>query len=265
MARLVSTVALFAWAALPVFAQNPDDLSFHLRLTKEQAQYAVDEPIAFEVSLSSTAEHKYYANWTALVPFSGIKLSLEPQASAVDLGALRLGFIGSILGSSGYLTPTPIRETGDLTQWYRFQTAGHFRFSLSLGWVSRVKSKDEGGGKEPIPLQSNEVGFDIVPPDAGSAAQDLVSILNDIDSGKNEQDRQNALHRLDLLQTPAATEEKVRRYLESAHLGYGPYYGMLLNSSQLDQIIPSLEAALANPSIDPPPGIVRCLGRFAGA
>lgn len=260
MPRTVCAVTLLAFGACSLFAQNPNDLSFRLRLTKDQPQYTVYEPITFEVSLSSSAERKYYASWTALVPFGGIKILLEPQTSAVDLQALQQGIIaGSILGSFGYLTPTPIRQTGDLTQWYRFEKAGHFRLSVAVDWVCCSKSADEGSGRERIHLQSNAVEFDIVPLDSVLEAQDLESILNDIDHSKSEQVRQEALHCLDLMQTPTAAQEKTRRYLASAHLGYSPYYSLLLHSSRLNQIASMLEQALRKPSVDPPPGIVDLL------
>jgi hypothetical protein len=127
-----------------------------------------------------------------------------------------------------------------------------------VDWVSRTKT-DEGGGKERIHLQSNAVEFDIVAPDSVLEAQDLELILRDIDHGTSEEARQEALHRLDLMQTPVAAQEKIRRYLASAHLGYSPYYDLLLDSSRLDQIVSMLEQALRNPFVDPPTDIVDLL------
>jgi hypothetical protein len=257
--RIAKVLFLLTAVATGAGAQSPDDLSFRLRLTKDPPQYAVDEPVTFEVSLSSSAENKYHGKWMSLGPWSGAVIQLEPQDGAVDLRAMAQGFVGSLPGGSGLLTSRPVSETGDLTQWYRFEKAGHFRFSVSVNWVSRVKTKEEGGGKEQIPLASNAVEFDVVATEESGQAPELESIVNEIEQAKNEVERQTPLHRLDLLQTPAAAEEKARRYLKSAHNGYSAYYEMLQHSSELDGIIPLLEAALSDPESDPPGGMVALL------
>jgi hypothetical protein len=239
-------------------AQNPDDVNFTLRLIKDRPEYAVDEPITFEISLSSSTDHKYYASWTSLGPYGGSDITLDPKEGAVDFRAFQNGFTGSILGSAGYLSDAPVKETGDLTEWYRFEKPGHFRMTVAVDWVSRIQSAEQGGGKENIRMQSNTVEFDIRPPDPSSQLEELYSILREIDQ-QTSQGTQPDLHRLDLLQTPAAAHEEVGRYLAAAHDGYNPYAYLLQDSSELEEIIPLLQQALRNPSVDLPPGIVDLL------
>jgi hypothetical protein len=260
--RILRSVTVFAAAACGLFAQNPDDIDFRLELMKDPPQYAVDEPITFRVSLSSQTYQKYYASWTAFVPFVRPTILLEPKDDAVDLQANDGIIGGSVLGSSGILNPNPVTQTGDLTEWYRFEKPGHFRLSIKVDWVVRMKSREEGGGNQPVPLESNAVEFDILPLDPSAQDQELKSVLKDIDEGESDQAREAGLHRLDLLQTPAAAEEKARRYLAGARLGYNPYDAMLLRSSNDQQILPILERALTDPETDLPEGIVDLLVRL---
>lgn len=263
---IVRWIAFFlfpALAACDLEAQDPDDLSLGLRLTKNPPEYHAGEPIAFEISLSSSAVRKYYADSAPLMPGLGARVILESAKGAVDVSTTGhlLDFISN---PPAYLTAKPIIETGDLTQWYRFDKPGRFQVSVAVDWVSRVKTAEEGGGKEASPIGSNTVEFEILPPDPAWEEEELQSALHELDHASDLGARALAAHRLSLLQTPAAAAEEVRRFLAGVDRDYSFYYVALLNSSLLDQIIPALESALTDPAVDPPPGIVDLLVRLQG-
>ena len=256
----VRVASLLALGACILLAQTPDDISFRLRLTKDTPQYLPDEPISFEISLSTSSPQKYYGSWTSLQPHAGgASVHLEPETGTVNLMLFAQGFAGSIPGSIGYMTSTPMTEQADMTQWYRFDKPGRFRLSLAVDWFWLVKPKDGGGGKEHLSLQSNEVEFEVLPADPALEAQQLATILNEIDHPENDRASQAAMQRLDLMQSPAATDEKLRRFLSSAQTNYSPFYSMLLHSAAVDQVVPALKAALTNPLDDPPAGIIDLL------
>ena len=84
MRTIVGCCAL--WAILGAAMgrpQSPNDLTFQLRLKKDSVQYSTSEPIEFEISLSSTAEEKYFAAWTSLQPMVG---GVEVQAGTAEWG-----------------------------------------------------------------------------------------------------------------------------------------------------------------------------------
>ncbi len=86
---------LLALGACLLAAQTPDDLSFRLRLTKDTPQYLPDEPIDFEISLSTRSPQKYFGAWTSLQPFvGGATVHLEPQARAVNMLSFTQGIGG---------------------------------------------------------------------------------------------------------------------------------------------------------------------------
>jgi hypothetical protein len=117
--------------------------------------------------------------------------------------------------------------------------------------VSRSKGVDEGGGQEILNLESNTVEFEVLPPDPGWEAQELQTILFDLDGAKDPGDRARAQYRLALLGTPDATRTLVELYLSSADSEKYSYASGLTQSSQLDVIIPLLETALSNPEVTP--------------
>ncbi len=234
---------------------NPPDLNLSLRLKRNPPRFATDEPVPIEVSLSSSASRIYYANWTALGPLGASKVMVEPKTGVVDPLLYVRGIGGSILGSSGYLSPVAVRETGDLTDWYRFEKPGRFQLSISTDGVVRVSET----GNVRISLQSNPVEFEIYSRDAVSQEHELASVLRTIDQSKGPQVEEAAFHRLGLMQNRAAACEEVRRYVAGPTLAFNPYYDLLLESSELDEIIPKLESALVNTRLIPPPGIADLL------
>src|SRR5579872_5363035 len=184
---LVFIISPFLWVvgALSLRAQNPEDIDFALRLTNGSAVYHMGEPVEFEISYFSRTEKKYRGSWTNPSPYLDVvTLHLNPIAGAVDLRRLHPnGFAGSILSGNGYLGRDPVTHKANLAEWFRFQKPGHYTLSVTSRQVSRVKRTDEGGREEQITLESNVVGFVILPHDPTWESQELWSILQALDTG----------------------------------------------------------------------------------
>jgi len=214
------------------------------------------EPIGFEISYASQTERKYLTSQSNPTPeFGSIVLHLAPLDGALDPRSLRLcwgGFAGSFLSSGPrYLNSQPISEHAELTNWYRFQKPGHYSLAATSRAVSRSKSADEGGGQEILTLESNTVEFDILPRDPAWEALELKSILLDLDNAKNPGDRIRPLNRLSLLDTPDSARKLVELYLTISDGDRYSYASSLTQSSQVDLVVPLLEAALSKPEVSP--------------
>jgi hypothetical protein len=262
------TFGLFVFAAFGQSARaaNPSDIDFALRLTSDVSSYHLGEPIGFEISYASGAERKYLTSQTNPIPeYGSVSVRIAPLEGALDPRALRpcWGGIGGSILSSGplYLSSRPITESADLTNWYRFQKPGHYSLTVTSHMVSRSKGVDEAGGQEILNLESNPVEFDILPPDPGWEAQELQTILLDLDSAKYPGDRARAQYRLALLGTPEAARTLVGLYLSSSDSEKYSFAFGLTQSSQLDVIIPLLETALSNPEVSPS-GVVDLLAEL---
>jgi hypothetical protein len=239
-------------------AANPDDFDLTLRLTRDPAVFHAGEPIEFELSYSTRTEGKYHGVWTNPAPGLGIvTLHLSPTTGVVDLLSLRGGaFAGSILSGIGNLDPQhPVTQKADLAGWYRFEKGGHYELRISSPQVSRIKSLEEGGGLQPIALESNPVEFDVLPSDATWEAQELTAAMQDLNADPPAQVQ--AIHRLALLDTPGSIRELMSLFLAvTAPIGdaavtpspgdYEIYRG-LGDSAHPELIIPLAEAALEDP------------------
>jgi len=191
-----------------------------------------------------------------------VTLHLNPTAGAFDLRRLHPnGFAGSILSTIGYLSRDPVTHKANLAEWFRFEKSGHYTLSVTSRQVSRVKSTDEGGGEEQITLESNVVGFVILPHDPTWESQELWSILQALDTGADASVRFDVHRRLALLDTPAAAQKLVQMYLSTSETEGDSYtfYRALSESSHPKLIVPGLEAALTDPVAQPPSSLAELL------
>jgi len=172
-----------------------------------------------------------------------------------------MGFAGSILSGTGFLGSQPVIQRLDLGDWYRFQKPGHYAVTVQSGEVSRVKGAEEGGGREHLSLESNPLEFDVVTDPAWSESE--VVEIEQVLRNKEDRERYRALHRLILLDTPQSVRKLVQLYLSKADVADasgGVVYRGLRESSQIDVIIPLLEAALSDPRVEPREGMTDLLG-----
>jgi hypothetical protein len=243
-----------------VMASNPRDLAFQLRLVKETPVYHLGESILLEVSYSTPTKDKYQVSTSSAL--QGIAIHVVPSDGVLDLNVLRFehGWAGSAIGSMGVLSSQPETRQIDLCSLYRFGKAGHYSVGITSNEVSRIKSADEGGGLENLTLESNSVEFDILPPDPSWAAAELDSIqleLNSTEPGAVNR----AVGRLGRLDTPASVRKLLQIYLGRADTAVPEWLlaSTLRESSQLEAIIPALEAALSDPSTNVPSSLPQLL------
>src|SRR6267378_1242187 len=254
LCRLVLTFAflslLFGSRAI---ASNPQDLEFQLRLVKETPAYHRGESILLETSYSASTKDKYQRSSNSAL--QGIKIHIVPIDGVLDLNVLRFehGWAGSIIGGMGALSSQPTTQQIDLCSLYRFEKPGHYSVAITSNEVSRIKSAGEGGGVENLTLESKWVEFDILPPDPAWAAAELNSIQSELNSAEpGAADR--AIGRLGRLDTAGSVRRLLQLYLLRAETA-GPEWlvaSTLRESSQLEVIIPALEAALSDPSTNVP-------------
>jgi hypothetical protein len=249
---------LFAACGPSAKAANPSDIDFRLRLTGDAGTFHMGEPIGFELSYSSTSDQKYLISASSPAPdFGGNTVHLSPEQGAVDPRTFRpcWGAIGGSHLSSGpqFLSSQPITESSELTAWYRFQKPGHYTFSVSSREVLRPKDIREGGGTEIPTLESNTVEFDILPHDPAWEAGRIRDILssNGNGSAENTFNSSMAANRLVLLDTPDAARELVALLLTSSIPEKYSYASAVLQSSQVDVMIPLLKKALGDPNVSP--------------
>ena len=254
MSRLLLTFAVVSLLlGSRAIASNPQDLRFQLRSVKEIPAYHQGESILLEISYSASTKDKYQRSSNSVL--QGIEIHIVPIDGVLDLKVLRFehGWGGSIIGSMGVLSSQPTTQQIDLCGLYRFEKPGHYSVAITSNEVSRIKTAEEGGGLEHLTLESNEIEFDILPPDPAWAAAELNSIQSELNSAEpGAADR--AIGRLGRLDTVASVRKLLQLYLLRAETA-GPEWlvaSTLRESSQLEVIIPALEAALSDPSTNVP-------------
>jgi hypothetical protein len=243
----------------PTPVTNPPDLKFQARLLSDSHEFHTGEPIQIEISFSSDAEKKYQTSRMNPNPDLG---GVVPQLSSMDgvtnLSALRRdpdgGFGGSFLsGGPEFLQSNPITQRVDLSAWYRFQKPGHYSVTVTSNTVWRIKTVEEGGGREIFDLESNAVEFEIVPHSTEWDAMELANIQQALESVNNPGERLAPIQRMAYLDTPAAIRNIVTLFLQSSNDSSGwLIYSGLRESSQTDLIIPLLQSALTDPSVTVP-------------
>lgn len=253
------------WASPASSATAPDDIEFKIRFVADSSLFHIGEPIEIEISYSTQIERKYLGDWTSPRPgLEGVTPTLTPADGVLELRALRdnTGFAGSILSGIGYLGSQPVIQRLDLGDWYRFQKPGHYSVTVESSEVSLIRGAEEGGGREWLSLESDPLEFEVVAPDPGWSMSQLAEIEQVLDSepGPGEQDR--VLHRLILLDTPSSVRKLVQLYLsqgKASDSSGGVLYRGLRESSQIEVILPALEAALCDPFLAPREGMTDLL------
>ena len=252
--RRLSLICVAVFLGSSLRAENPQDIEFRLRLTKETHAYHAGESVALQIIYSTSSDKKYRRSSTSSL--ESVEVRLSPADGIVDLRNLRWegGWAGSSIGSSGYLVSQPVIQQLDLCAWYRFQTPGHYSVLVISKEVSRVRTAEEGGGFEQVTLESNSVDFDILPFDPAWAAGELSDIEQALSKAEAPGEAAGAINRLALLDTPASVHKLIQLYLgaSSEAAPEWPLASALRESSQITVIIPLLERALSDPSANIP-------------
>lgn len=237
-------------------AASPDDIDLRLKLAGDSNSFHMGEPIEFELSYTSTSEQKYLISASTPLPdFGPVTLHLSPEQGAFDPRSLQpcWGGIAVSRGSGGpqFLSSKPITEQSELTEWYRFQRPGHYSVSATSHEVSRQKSVEEGGGSETPVVESNVVEFDILPSDPAWEADRMRDILPGTGSPENSFNAALISNRLALLDTPDAARKLFELFQSSSESEKYSYASGLLQSTQVDVMIPLLEKVLSDPEASP--------------
>ena len=258
---ILTVVICFGFAGT-VLSANPDDLKFELFLVGKVHGFHAGESIPLEMAFSSESDKKYYGSFSNPTPeMGGQEPEVIPSEGVVSLKDLREGFGGSFISSDAYLTRTPQIIDVDLADWFRFTKSGHYSVRMEARNIWRIRSTEEGGGREPLTLQSNVVGLDIVAEDPAWAVTELAKIEEELSAQPMGTPQWTAaLTLLSRLDTPASVRRLVRIYLSGSE---GPTQWAVDNglrySTQLDVVIPLLVAALRDPSSHVPKGIAGLL------
>jgi hypothetical protein len=245
-----------------VWSANPDDLKFELRLAGEVHAFHTGESIPLEMVFSSESDTKYYGSFSNPIPeMGGQEPEVVPSDGFVHLKDLREGFGGSFLSSDGYLTRRPQTLQLDLSEWFQFTKSGHYSVRMKAQNIWRIRSKEEGGGHEPLTLDSNAIEFDILAGDPAWASTELAKIEEELSAHAVSAPLWTAaLTRLSRLDTPASVRRLAHMYFSGSE---GPNRWAVENglrdSTQLDVVIPFLLAALTDPLSHVPNGIAGLL------
>jgi hypothetical protein len=252
-------IVVFLVCGHVVRGANPDDVKFRARLTKDTNTYHMGEPIEIEISYSTQTEKKYSGSFTGPSPdLDLVTPHVTPLDGVLDLRELRRGrgTAGSILSGLGYLSSQPVTQQLDLCEWFRFRKPGYYSVTITTTEVSRVRGANEGGGQEPLTLESNSVDFYVLPPDPAWDAVEVSNIEHELNQSTNTGERGQTLRCLARLDTPASVEMLVRLYLANTDGGQDWIFDSGLHeSSQTDLIISLLSSALSDPTTKIPAGL----------
>jgi hypothetical protein len=253
---LILAFLMLAVSGPATTAAHPDDIELHLKLANDSNSFHMGEPIEFELSYTSTSEQKYLISASSPMPdFGPVTVHISPDEGAFDPRSLRPcwgGIGGSRFGSTPqFLSSKPITEQSELTEWYRFQRPGHFSVSATSREVSRQRTVEEGGGYETPVLESNVVEFDILPSDPAWEADRMRIILLGTGIPENPINAALISNRLALLDTPDAARKLFELFQSSSESDKYSYASGLLQSTQVDVMIPLLEKALSDPEESP--------------
>jgi len=235
-------------------AQNPEDIEFRAELVKKSAAFHMGEPIEVEISYASSAEKKYLHTSIGLGPYFGnVEVEVAPREGVTDLRELARGYAGSAVGSQDYLDRKPRVQNLEVNQWFRFAKAGHFLLTLKSKAVQRRRTEEEGGGFERLTLEAEPLAFDILPEDPAWETAELNEIEGILEQGPAEAgERSRAMHRLSLLDSPAAVKKLVEIYLGGPRVDWtGDAHRGLNDSRQLELIIALLKEAMSDPAENP--------------
>lgn len=233
-------------------AQNPDGLSFTVRLKDNRKQFHLGEIITLELSFAAAKPLTFTLD-AATYDRSGRLHSdgfvLDPRDGAVDpisdyfSSQLNAFMMGGLRGIPD-LTDKPYVITDELNEWQRIDKPGHYRLYVVS---TRVGRKGSGNGifleNGYSPVVSDVIEFDILPPDNKWATQQLreaISVLS-----KSEGSHNAACRTLRFLGTTAAAVEMRKRFDGSDNRCEWEYKFGLIGSPHRDFVIRDMENALS--------------------
>lgn len=182
--RLVGSVAIVV--ASTVYAGDASHVHATLRLSSGATQYRQGELIELLLQFTSDRPEQFTVSaqvqnrWVAtdtdefhVIPAKGAVDPLEPWETPFLGNERRF----SPMSAFRFSVPVnlPVTVNLPLTDWLRFDRPGHYKVSLrTLRVAGREATPD--GARSTLPLDTNEVEFDIIPADDSWQAQQLKEI-----------------------------------------------------------------------------------------
>jgi hypothetical protein len=189
LVRFAGRVALVVAPTVSAIAQTPapshagaSHVHVTLRLSSGATQYRQSEPIQLQLQFTSDQPEQFEVSAQAQNRWGTAAMEefhVTPAKGAVDpLASYENPFLNNERRFSPYaalfplLVALPVTINLPLTDWLRFDRPGHYKLSLrTFRASSRPATPGEAG--RALPLDTNEVEFDIIPADDAWQAQQL--------------------------------------------------------------------------------------------
>ena len=251
--------------------QQPSDLTLQLSLDNGQTTFHEGEIIALTAEYTASAEKKYFAN-TANYDRSG-RLNgmevfcLDPSTGADPLDDYFNGgmcFMGGGLFGEKDLSAEPYSVRLELNEWRRLPPGSYHLRIVSNRITAPTESDANPIIAPPIPVQSNEVEFEVVEADSAWQASQLADAVRALDSAspgsaaldsaaqdsaaKASDEARHAARVLRFLQSDAAARELAQRFWSGNDqpFGWDLKFG-LYGSPHRTTAIAAMKAALRDP------------------
>ncbi len=248
--RLFTLIFELGVLAIPVLAQNPDDLSFALATKSANTTFRVGEEVDVEFRFASRIPGRYEVapcySTRRFVGTSPDVFVVEPGSGTadplVDIPAQIAGGGSCLVGSPLFLDAKPIVRDRILNEWVDFQRPGRFRITATTNQIVDSQSNVR------LRLQSNTLEIDIAAPEAGWAeaqAQQAIAVLK---ASSSDDEVVRAGKTLRFLQTAEAAPALVEFFAKSFRAGPDLRLG-LFSSPYRKEILSRLEADLLSPDV----------------
>src|SRR5262245_58728479 len=194
--------------------QNPEGVSFTLRILGDSTRFRQGEIISVEYGFVSSLRKTYELDGMDHDRSGRVHLDkffLDHRKGVVDPLGDYLYPWSSMGGHGGSSTLGRNPETlvFDFNQWLRFDQPGKFRLYVTAPRIRKKGEKTSGGCAE---ITSNIVEFEILPRDAEWEEQEFRKIMRLLNSPADFVDTLIGCNRLRYFNTEAAASELIRRY-----------------------------------------------------
>src|ERR1017187_8156113 len=204
-------IVLMGWGAL-LLAQTPE-VQLRLATAGAQTSFRMGEPIALELSFTSTVPGKYSAfgsgNDRMGMEAVSEQFAVSPSEGTADPLAdhFKGGMVVNGLFWSKVLSMEPLVVKKDLNQWLRFGHPGSYRL--------RAISHRVSAERKPVELESNQIEIELVDDPAWRTSQlaEASRILRTVPKSGDStvfQQRMAAARQLWYLDTPESIRESAR-------------------------------------------------------
>ena len=204
-------IVLMGWGAL-LLAQTPE-VQLRLATAGAQTSFRMGEPIALELSFTSTVPGKYSAfgsgNDRMGMEAVSEQFAVSPSEGTADPLAdhFKGGMVVNGLFWSKVLSMEPLVVKKDLNQWLRFGHPGRYRL--------RAISHRVSAERKPVELESNQIEIELVDDPAWRTSQlaEASRILRTVPKSGDStvfQQRMAAARQLWYLDTPESIRESAR-------------------------------------------------------